>query len=165
MARSPDPKSRPARSPALAPGRLPLIVAGYAAGAVAAGVALPLALIVRDMAALGFAKAIGSARLGDIAVVALFAAAIAAVAAAPFAVAFIAHAERRRITGPVPHLLFGIATGLVVETLAIMLGFGDAQRASLAGFLVFAFVGAVAGLVYWSVAVRPPKPRKPAPRS
>lgn len=160
MPQTPDHGYRPpARQDALA-GRLPRLLGGYVAACLAAAVALPVGQLLHDAVVKGPSRALGSAGISDIFVIAIFAFGIALVVAAPFAVAFAMLAEARRIERPPAFAVFGLVTGLVVEGFANLFGMANPTRSDLAAYILFAVIGAIGGLVFWRVAVRRPPVRK-----
>ena len=156
----------PPRRPAsfgVAKGRLPRILLGYAAGCLAAAFALPIGLLIHDAIVYGPGRALGSAGVSGVWIIAVFAFGIAVVLAAPAAVAFVLYTESRRVTSPLAHGLFGALTGLVVEAIAMLFAMANPTRSNLAALVLFAAIGALGGLVYWAVAVPRPAASRRAP--
>lgn len=145
---------------AVAGGRLGRIVAAYALAALAGALARTFGLIAQEVAVRGFRPMIETNGLGALVVVPLFSALVAFLAAAPFATAFLVFAESIGARSRWLYLLAGAAIGPLAQGL-IDLFDGSARPTGLALYGLAAIAGAVAGWVYWTVAVRAAPPAPP----
>ncbi|KPL53721.1 hypothetical protein [Prosthecomicrobium hirschii] len=142
-------------------GRLPRLLVGYLAACLAAALILPLGQIAHDALVLGPSRALGSAGIAGIWVIALFAFAILVVVAAPFAVGLVLFGAARGELSALIQTLYGAFSGLLVQAVWATSGMGNAARSNLAAFLLFAVVGAVAGLVFARVGAPQRRSRPP----
>ncbi|WP_333824287.1 hypothetical protein [Pinisolibacter sp.] len=143
----------------VAGGRLGRIVAAYALAAVAGAIARTFGLVAQETAVRGFAAMIETNGVGALVVVPLLSGFVAFLAAAPFVTAFLVFAEGSRARS----LWIYVVAGAVIGPLAqLLIGLFDASGRSpgVALYGLDALAGAVAGWVYWTVAVRaaPPAP-------
>ncbi|WP_407049314.1 hypothetical protein [Methyloraptor flagellatus] len=140
--------------------RLWTVIGAYAIACLAAAILLPLALILRDAAVLGSDKVVRTMGLSDVGIVVLFAFLTSFVAAAPVSAALIVIAETRQIRSALAYLGFGALAGASAQLVAALIRGGASSGVGL--YATIAGVGAVAGLLYWLVAVRPLPPPPPA---
>jgi hypothetical protein len=148
----PSPSDRPPA--AIANGRLGRIVRGYLGACFIAAWGLAGGLILEDLAA-GHRL---SGRLSDFGVVVGGFFVVMLVSAAPLATAAIIATESYRVRLIWPFLGCGAVIGLIIEVVAAMLVRAPANAPRLTAywtiFVIAAVVGALAGAVYWAIAVR-----------
>jgi hypothetical protein len=80
------------------------------------------------------------------------------VAAAPLATAAIVATESYRVRGMGPFLALGAVIGVIIEAIASLLVRTPVVPAQWTIFIVVAIVGALAGAIYWLLAVRGARP-------
>ncbi len=134
-------------------------LAGYLAACLASALAIPIALLTHDMIVFGADAALSTTSLIDVLLIVIMCFVIAVIAAAPFATAFIvASAGGATLRSPTLFAIYGAITGLAIEIGGVILGLAKVapDLSSLPVFGMIAAVGAVGGLVYWTIAVRDP---------
>ena len=136
--------------PALAGGRLWLIVRGYLGACFVAAWSLAGGLILEDLAA-GHRL---NGQLSDFGVVVGGFFVVILVSAAPFATAAIMAAENLRLRAIWPFAAAGASIGIVIEAIASYEVKAASVPASGPIFALVAVVGALAGAVYWVLAGR-----------
>lgn len=145
---------------AVAGGRLGRIVAAYGLAAFAGALARTFGLIAQETVVRGFGAMIETNGIGALVLVPLASALVAFLAAAPFATAFLVFAESAGARSRWLYLAAGATIGPLAQAL---IGVFDGGRpASLALYALALVAGAVAGWVYWTVAVRAAPPAPPA---
>jgi len=144
----------------VAGGRLGRIVVAYALAAFAGALARTFGLVVQEAAVRGFSAMIETNGIGAFVVVPLASALVAFLAAAPFVTAFLVFAESG---GARANWLYVLAGGAIGPMAQGLIGLFDTsgRPASLALYGLAAAAGAVAGWVYWIVAVRAAPPAPP----
>lgn len=137
----------------LAHGRLGRLVGAYLAACLAVALVLPIGLLLGDL----IAGRPLTMHASDWLVLPAGLFVVSVIAAAPFATFAIVLAESFRIAALPPYLVAGGLIGMAAEALVLHLPIGrpEAPPASLSLYLLIASVGALAGLVYWLIAVRP----------
>ena len=155
--------NRPSTS-AITSGRLGRIVRGYLGACFVAAWALPLGLILEDLVA-GHQI---SGRFTDFGIVVGGFFLVMLVSAAPLATAAIMLTEGNRVRAAWPFAAVGALIGVIIEAVATYV-IRTPSSAHIPShhwtiFILVAVVGAVAGIVYWAIAVRgyrPPLSRTP----
>ncbi len=143
----------------VAGGRLGRIVVAYALAAFAGAIARTFGLIAQETAVRGFGAMIETNGIGALVVVPLFSGVVAFLAAAPFVTAFLVFAEASGARAAWIHVLAGAVIGPAAQLLIGL--FGSAATTSLGLYGLDVFAGAIAGWVYWTVAVRAAPPAPP----
>ena len=145
----------------VAGGRLGRIVVAYALAAFSGAIARTFGLVAQETAVRGFGAMIETNGVGALVVVPLLSGFVVFLAAAPFVTAFLVFAESSGARSRLLHIAAGAVIGPMAQAL---IGLFDASGhpASLALYGLAAVAGAVAGWVYWTVAVRaaPPAPSR-----
>lgn len=144
----------------VAGGRLGRIVVAYALAAFAGALARTFGLVAQETAVRGFGAMIETNGVGALVLVPLASGFVAFLAAAPFVTAFLVFAES---SGARAGWIY-VAAGAVIGPLAqLLIGLFDASghATGLALYGLDLLVGAVAGWVYWAVAVRAEPPAPP----
>ncbi|MDK9695149.1 MAG: hypothetical protein OEL76_02015 [Siculibacillus sp.] len=145
---------------AVAGGRLGRIIVAYVLAAFAGALARTFGLIAQETAVRGFAAMIETNGLSALVAVPLFSGLVVFLAAAPFVTAFLVFAE----AGGARARALYVAAGAVIGPLAqALIGVFDAsgRPTNLALYGLAAVAGAIAGWVYWTVAVRAAPPAPP----
>lgn len=144
----------------VAGGRLGRIVVAYGLAVAAGALARTVGLIGQETVVRGFGRMIEVNGVAALVMVPLFTAAVAFLAAAPFATAFLIFAE----SGGARARLLYVGAGAVIGPLAQgLIGIFDTSGGptALALYLLAGLAGAIGGQVYWSVAVRAAPPAPP----
>lgn len=144
----------------VAGGRLGRIVAAYALAAFAGALARTFGLVAQETAVRGFGAMIETNGAGALLVVPLASAFVTFLAAAPFVTAFLVFAESSGARANWLYVLAGAAIGPLAQLLIGLFAAGASSGAALYG--LDAAAGALAGWVYWLVAVRAAPPAPPA---
>ena len=145
----------------VAGGRLGRIVAAFALAAFAGAIARTFGLVIQETAVRGFGAMIETNGLGALVLVPLLSGFVAFLAAAPFVTAFLVFAEAAGARAVWIYVLAGAVIGPAAQ---LLIGLFDASGRStgLALYGLDLLAGAVAGWVYWMVAVRAAPPAPPA---
>ncbi len=139
--------------------RLGRIVAGYAVAVAGAAMVRTVAVFVVEAVERGIGRVVGDNGWASLFVVTVFTAAVVFLAAAPFAAAFLVHAESRKLRGVGAYAGAGAVVGPSTQSLIwFVTGAGIVPPLGLA--VIAATAGAIGGWLYWIVAVRsaPPPP-------
>jgi hypothetical protein len=144
----------------VAGGRLGRIVVAYALAALAGALARTFGLVAQETAVRGFGAMIDTNGAGALVVVPLLSAFVTFLAAAPFVTAFLVFAEAG---GARAGWLYVVAGAVIGPLAQVLIGLFDASGRSpgLALYGLDAVAGAIAGWVYWMVAVRAAPPAPP----
>ena len=143
----------------VAGGRLGRIVAAYALASFAGALARTFGLIAQETAVRGFGAMIETNGIAALILVPLASALVAFLAAAPFATAFLVFAESSAARARLLYIGAGAVIGPLAQALIGL--FDGGQTTSLALYGLALVAGAIAGQVYWSVAVRAAPPAPP----
>mgnify|MGYP001766476160 CR=1 FL=1 len=144
----------------VAGGRLGRIVGAYALAAFAGAIARTFGLVAQETAVRGFGAMIETNGIGALVVVPLLSGLVAFLAAAPFVTAFLVFAEGR---GARANWLYVVAGAVIGPLAQGLIGLFDASgwTPGLGLYGLDMVAGAVAGWVYWMVAVRAAPPAPP----
>lgn len=145
----------------VAGGRLGRIVAAYALAAFAGALARTFGLVIQETVVRGLSAMIETNGAAALIVVPLASALVAFLAAAPFVTAFLVYAEGRGARALGLYVVAGAVIGPMAQGL---IGFFDAsdRAPGLGLYGLDLLAGAVAGWVYWTIAVRAAPPAPPA---
>ncbi len=140
-------------------GRLGRIVLGYGLACAGAGVVRTLGLIAEEAWVRGFGRLVADNGWSSLFLVPVMTAVMVFIAAAPFATAFLFHAEGRGLRAPLGYVIAGAVIGPLTQGIIGFLA-GAGLHPSFGLTALAAFAGGVGGWLYWIVAVRsaPPPP-------
>lgn len=142
----------------VASGRIGRIVAAYLAAVVIGSLLRTFGLVIEESLTSGFGGILRRFGWSSLVVVPVMTAAVAAIAAAPFATAFFVIAEGRATRSRLAWILAGAAIAMIAQLLVTVPFDAPAPALGLLG--LDALAGALAGSFGWVVAVRsaPPPP-------